>query len=551
MKKIILCFSFALFGTFASKCQVISTIAGNGAASFGGDGGTATAASFNGPNATCVSSHRELYVSDGNNNRIRKIDVSSIVSTIAGRGPGSFSGDGGPATAANLFQPSYIVFDTLGNLYVGDRLNNRVRKIDTNGIISTFAGNGGGGSTGDGGPATAATIDHPYGLVFDHAGNLLIAEEYGHVIRKVSTTGQISTFAGTRYGGYSGDGGSATAANLNYPNYLAIDGAGNVYVTDNSNHRVRKIDTSGIITTVIGNGLVGFSGDNGAATAAEINFAGGITVDSNGNLYLADCLNNRIRKLNTSGVISTIAGTGTGSYSGDGGMATAATMNLPIDVRFDGTNHLLVTDFNNRRVRSITLPNNRPHFLASRSIMDVCQDSAAKPIGTLASAIDSDYIQHLTWTITVAPMHGSASGFPDSSVSRATFVSPRTATYHPNIGYVGLDSFTLLVTDGIDSDRKKVIVNITDCHLRVYNDEKASDLITVYPNPSDGRFHIDLVGLGGKEGTFVVSDICGRKLHEGHVKDGRTEIELNVAPGVYFLSALISGQAYHSRIVVH
>lgn len=229
---------------------------------------------------------------------------AQIITTVAGNGttgvyPCSlcYGGDGGSATAAEIYDPSGVAFDAAGNLYIADAGNNRIRKVTTAGIISTFAGTGAPGFSGDGGPATAAKLWEPMSVSIDAIGNMYIADNANFVIRKVTTAGIISTIAGDTTQGYSGDGGPATAAELSAPTFITTDNAGNVYFTDGNNNRLRMINTAGIINTIAGNGLMGYGGDGGPATAAKLNTPQGITIDAAGNLYIADWSNNRVRKV--------------------------------------------------------------------------------------------------------------------------------------------------------------------------------------------------------------------------------------------------------------
>ena len=279
---------------------------------------------------------------------------AQIITTVVGNGTGAYAGDGGQATAAEIGCNGFcnglgnITFDALGNLYIADADNNRIRKVNTVGIINTIAGNGTAGYSGDGGQATAAEI-YANALAFDATGNLYIAA--GANIRKVNTLGIIATIAGNGTVGYNGDGGQATAAEISAYR-IVMDGAGNLYISD-WNNRIRKVNTAGIITTIAGNGTNGYSGDGGQATAAELWTPEGINIDAIGNLYIADWGNNKIRKINTLGIISTLAGNETSCYSGDGGQATAAELRLPSDVAIDALGNIYIADASNNLIRKV------------------------------------------------------------------------------------------------------------------------------------------------------------------------------------------------------
>uniref|UniRef100_UPI001FE0E2EF NHL repeat-containing protein n=1 Tax=Spirosoma luteum TaxID=431553 RepID=UPI001FE0E2EF len=316
---------------------VISTVAGTGISGFSGDGGAATAASLSGPSGLAFDASGNFYIADGGNQRIRKVSTAGIISTVAGTGISGFSGDGGAATSASLYGPADMAYDASGNLYIADIGNRRVRKVNTSGIISTVAGNGFVGFSGDGGAATAAGLYFPTGVAYDASGNLYIADANNNRIRKVSPSGIISTVAGSGGSGFFlGDGGPATAASLVSPTSVAVDASGNLYIAELNNARIRKVSTSGIISTVAGNGSQGFSGDGGPATAASLVSPTSVAVDASGNLYIADFDNHRIRKVSTSGIISTVVGTGVAGFSGDGGPATGALLYRPSGVVVDG-----------------------------------------------------------------------------------------------------------------------------------------------------------------------------------------------------------------------
>ena len=325
---------------------IITTVAGNGTRGFAGDGGQATAAQINRPRGVGVDGSGNLYIADSGNERIRKVDTSGIITTVAGTGTTGFSGDGGQATAAQLNRPHGVAVDGTGNLYIADNLNHRIRKVDSSGVITTVAGTG-----------AAGRLDEPVRVAFDGSGNFYIADYGNHQIRKVDSSGTITTVAGTGGAGFSGDNGQATAAQLDNPHGVAVDGSGNIYIADSDNHRIRKVDTSGVITTVAGTGTAGFSGDGGQATAAQINLPFGVDVDGSGNLYIADYKNHRIRKVDSSGVITTFAGTGTAGFSGDGAAATAAMLNSPYGLGYglesDGTTNIYIADRENHRIRKV------------------------------------------------------------------------------------------------------------------------------------------------------------------------------------------------------
>ena len=338
--------------------STITTLAGTGGPAFGGDGERATAARLSFPEGVAVDGAGNLYIADRGNHRIRKVGPDGIITTLAGTGAGGggrFGGDGGPATAAQLSFPEGMAVDGAGNLYIADRGNHRIRKVGPGGIITTLAGTGRSAFGGDGGPAIAAQLDEPVGVAVDGAGNLYIADKNNSRIRKVGPGGIITTLAGTGRSAFGGDGGPATAAQFNSPEGVAVDGAGNLYIADRGNHRIRKVRPGGIITTLAGTGGPAFGGDGGPATAAALRLPKGVDIDGAGNLYIADSRNHRIRKVGLDGIITTLAGTGVRGFGGDGGPATAAQFNSPEGVAVDGAGNLYIADRGNHRIRVLTL----------------------------------------------------------------------------------------------------------------------------------------------------------------------------------------------------
>jgi hypothetical protein len=333
---------------FENVQNIITTFAGTGVSGNSGDGGAATSAKLNLPSGIFADLHGNVYIADSGNNKIRLVNVAGIITTFAGTGIAGNSGDGGAATSAQLNYPAGVSADISGNLYIADYSNFKIRVVCSTGIITTYAGTGVGGNSGDGGAATSAQLNGPCGVSVDiSCGIVYIADTYNHKIRMVNSAGIITTFAGTgTYGSsVSGDGGAATSAQLYTPFGVSADTSGNVYIADYANNNVRMVNSAGIITTFAGTGTYGSIGDGGAATSAQLNNPFGVSADVHGNVYISDRMNQRIRMVNSAGIITTFAGTGTQGFSGDGGAATSAQLSYPDGVSADIHGNVYIADY--------------------------------------------------------------------------------------------------------------------------------------------------------------------------------------------------------------
>ena len=424
MKKLLLiiCVAFCI----NIHAQIISTIAGNGTWSHTGDGGAATAAELNMPTCITLDSKGNIYFVDDLQTYVRKINTAGIISNFAGNGTQGFSGDGGQATQASFDAINYIAFDKKGSMYLTDIFNRRVRKIDTSGIVTTFAGNGTIGHGGDGGPATSAELIGTEGLACDASGNIYIGDDT--YIRKVDTLGIITTIAGVGVQSFSGDGGPATVAALMYATDIEVDATGNLFFIDG--YRVRKINTAGIISTIAGDSISGETGDGGAATAALLGAPRDITFDIAGNLYIAGN-SGRVRMINSSGIINTVAGNGDGnsSYLGDGGPATAAGIRGAWGVVCDPARNIYISDYRNARIRKVSYCAS-PLTVSISGTTTVCGGTPS----TLTASGATSYI----WSATAG-----------SATTNTVSINPSDETVYSVIGVnntcVGVDTVTISV----------------------------------------------------------------------------------------------------------
>ena len=359
---LLLLFAFAVY-TSPSQAQIITTFAGDGegastgTGSYTGDGGLANQAGLNSCTAVTFDGAGNVYIADRDNNVVRKVDFNGVISTFAGTGTAGYNGDHFTANVAELNKPYAVAVDAAGNVYIADYGNHVVRMVSTAGIITTIAGTGTAGYSGNGGAATAATLHNPQGIAVDQYANIYVSEAGNNVVRKITaSSGMISTVAGNGTIGYSGNGGNATGAQLDGPAGIAVDAFGDIYVADYYNNVVRMVDTNGIINNFAGTSAVGNTGDGGAAASATLHTPSGVSVFGHGNVYISDQGNNVVRVVDQSGIITRFAGSATNGYTGDGGQATAAQLSSPKGLAVDGLGKVYIADYDNNVIRLVSYP---------------------------------------------------------------------------------------------------------------------------------------------------------------------------------------------------
>lgn len=440
-------FTLLLALLFAGNCmhaQMIVTVAGNGTSGYAGDSGPATSAQINQVLRIATGTGGKLLIADYLNRRLRQVNTSGVITTIAGTGSLSYSGDGGPASAAEIGAATHIACDAVGNIYLSQP--GKIRKIDPSGIITTIAGTGTPGFSADGAPATSVQIGVVYSIETDATGDIYFAEWDFSRVRKISG-GILTTVAGNSIAAHSGDGLPATSASVR-PRDITFDGAGNMYIatrdfgTAGYNY-IRKVNTSGIISTIAGTGAPGYSGDGGPATAAAIFFSGGLCADASGNIYFTDGTH-RIRKISTSSIITTIAGTGTAGFAGDGCAPADAQLNSPYDIDIDTAGNIYIADALNYRIRKIAADNPPSFTGGSFQFIAACGGTPAS-INSFLSVSDADAGQALVWAPLSTPAHGTlVAAYTGVAGGIAT---PTGLTYTAAAGYTGPDTFSVVVTD--------------------------------------------------------------------------------------------------------
>jgi trimeric autotransporter adhesin len=574
----------SLLVSSGTHAQIINTIAGSGASGFSGDGGPATAAMLQNPLSGKFDAAGNLYFADYNNHRIRKIDASGVITTIAGTGVSSFSGDGGAATAATLSNPVGLAIDASGNIYVSDRNNNRIRMISSAGVISTVAGTGTASYTGDGGAATAATLYYPGGINTDASGNVYFADESNNVVRKITvTTGVISTVAGTGTAGFSGDLGAATAAKLNHPKDVVIKSTGEIYIADYDNNRIRRINTSGTIGTVVGTGTAGFSGDGGSSLTAQVSHPLYVWADATtGDLLFTDSWNNRVRKVNTAGSISTIAGNGTYGFSGDGGAATAAKIANP-SVTTDASGNVYLCDEGNDRIRKITPA--PPALSGNQFVCDggdttifvstvsggswSSSDVAIATVdaaGIISGVAPGSAVISYTAPSGVGTRFVTVSATPSISGTYSVCVGATTALSASIPGGVWASISTATATvdasgvvTGVAADTVSIgyIMMSTGCYaVQVVTVDACAptsvaavqkDVLNIYPNPVTNNLTIE---LPGSEMNVSIVNMLGQEVVTRDSNGSKTlKIDMSAWPcGNYIVRAVGNGMHYRAQI---
>jgi len=504
---ILLLFPFVVCG------QDISTYVGNGTAGCLGFGALATSANITDPLGCTFDILGNFYFCNQQCNMVCKVDAAGIITTIAGPGTIGVIGDGGPALTAYLNYPNTLAFDNSGNLYIADAGNYRIRKINmTTGIISTVAGVGSFGYGGDGGPATAATISGVNGICIDKHGNLYISDANNNRIRKVNINDTISTFAGTGIAGFSGDGFAATNARINQPFDLKIDATGNLFFPDAGNKRIRKIDTLGIISTIAGTGIGLYSGDDVPATAA--NFGPyKIAIDSFENIYVSDS-NDRIREIDDEGIIHTIAGTGVLGYNGDGILADTAQLKDPSGIAVDRCGNVYFGDVGNARIRQVNLPVLIP-VISLSGVVNAAVGSTVTITAIVSNAGSSYAIYWMN--------HGSVfatTTIPTTSYTKTSGTDTITARIVP-IGYACKDSVTTSSPHFVELSEGVSTLSTTGGLL-------------IYPNPVTGSLNISLPGIPITQVT--ISNIFGQVVIAQTFSANNVSLDVSgLPPAVYFV----------------
>jgi len=507
---------------FAQRIEV--TVAGTGTAGYTGNDGSGRTANIDSPSDVCVDAAKNLYFTDRVNGTIRKLTaLTGVITTIAGGGT-SFA-DGVPAITASL-SPNFLCISPSGYLYVTTA--NEIRKINlATGIITTVAGNATAGFSGDGGPATAATLSGLEGICIDAAGNLYVAERWSARVRKISAaTGIITTFAGTGVPGYGGDGGPATADTLNNPIAVCINSVGDLFIADQDmnyptypdNSVIRKISGATGISSTIAGSLTSGPSSGVPALNAFLGAITGMCVDRAGNIFCNE-MSCSCRELNiVTDTLDLIAGNfGIESFADDTN-CTQAWMNVPLGICIDNSENIYIADGANNRIRKLILLTHTPTFAFGPGQYTDPVAGTATPIDSLLWITDLDSAQTETWTVVRAPVYGTLAGFPATalSVGALTTVKPSGLSYTPLPSYADSDQFQVSVSDGLLSDTITIYVGAKSVTQSVKNMTVAGPAINIFPNPATSVLNIQWTNLPAGNASVVISDAAGRVLYNNN-----------------------------------
>ena len=539
-------------GTNLPSTNIITTVAGNGGTGFNGDGGQATNTTLYYSYAVVVDQMGNFFVADTSNRRVRKVDTNGIITTVAGTGSIGFTGDGGPATSATLNQPKGVALDGYGNLYISDWANSRIRKVDTNGNISTIIGTNGIGFSGDGSPAYLAKISGPQNLTVDSWGNILVADTGNNRIRKIDTNGIITTIAGTNASGLSGDGGPANIARLSSPYGVNVDTFGNLLIADTYNNRIRKVDTNGIITTLSGT-ISGFSGDGGSAINAKLSLPSQVVPDSFGNLFIADTINHRIRMVDKSGNISTLAGTNAFGFSSDGVAATNSKLNSPFGLALDASGNLLIADSNNHRIRRVGI-SGAPIFnlqTLTTNNFGSYQVVATSPSGSVTSSIANLAVVYTLSPTNVSVTNGMATNLAVTVFGTGSF--SYQWYFNTNTAVDGGTNATLLFTNAAYGQRGYYFCVVSNSSGMAVTSSVVKLTIIVFPPSITTQPNFARVVVGGSTNLNVAVSGDGPYGYQWFISSGRTATATPFISGGRITSVLVNdlGMGYTSTPQVH
>jgi Bacterial Ig domain len=549
---------FSLLLCSSAHAQIITTVAGNGTLSDSGDGGPATAAGIMSAADITIDRYGNLYFSD--NARVRYVTPDGLIHLFAGTGTTGYTGDGGPATAAQFAFCAGLSTDTAGNVFICDATNNVVRLVSPSGTISTFAGTGVAAHTGDGLPATAAAMREPIEIFTDNLNNKYVTESPNEYFRKIDASGIITTIGGDGAAGYSSDGVPATSAQFCDAIMTAKDLKGNLYIGDNRNQRIFIIDTSGILHTISGTSSAhtgsgcgftgGYSGDTGPASAAMLNGPVMAVIDAAGSIYISDVANARVRKIDTAGIITTVAGTGVAGITGDGGPATAAQVD-PIYMALDCGGNLYFADGGGNYIRKIWF-DHRPVFTeGSTQSFTICSDTPGVALGAMLAVMDTDAGQTETWSILRGAGHGTLSGSSFITTSTGGTLAPTGYTYVPASGFTGTDTFSIQISDCADKNTATFYVTVSGCSLGTTYTAAHTTGLQVTPNPGNGNFTALLSAGVNEAANYVLSDVTGKMILSAQGQTNRpTLMQATAPPGIYVLQATTAHGRYTAKIQV-